>query len=515
MSERVNLKKRSCVFIDLNTLEYTKALNLQIQALNAKTGNGLVKDQIFFVEHPSVFTLGKRGGEENLSVSKEFLKAKGIDVVQTDRGGNITYHGPGQAVMYPIVDLEKNKIGVKEFVHGLEEIMKRTAADFGIDADRDERNHGIWVKNSKIGSVGISIKKGISFHGLAMNINTDLEPFSWINPCGLANISITSIKNEMAKSESGSGSKDYTISMDQIKTAFIKHFSSVFNYKKTKQKPSWLKKNLPKGGDYQRVRNLISNSGLHTVCQEANCPNMFECFSKNTSTFMILGANCTRNCRFCNVSFAPALPLDSDEPMRVAKAALDLNLKYVVVTSVTRDDLEDGGASHFADTIKAIKTTLPDDPKVEVLIPDFQGNVKALKIVVCANPDVLNHNIETVPSLYSIARPQANYQQSLDLFKNAKAINASMPLKSGLMLGLGETMEELEQTMKDLFHYGCEIITLGQYLQPTKTHLEVRKYYSPDEFEQLEDKARQIGFKKIAAGPFVRSSYNAQNLYDS
>ena len=284
---------------------------------------------------------------------------------------------------------------------------------------------------------------------------------------------------------------------------------------KTKQKPSWLKKTLPKGGDYQRVRNLLSNAGLHTVCQEANCPNMFECFSKNTSTFMILGSNCTRNCRFCNVGFAPALPLDPDEPMRVAKAALDLNLKYVVVTSVTRDDLEDGGASHFADTIKAIKTTLPDDPKVEVLIPDFQGNIEALKIVVRANPDVLNHNIETVPSLYSIARPEANYQQSLDLFKNAKAIDASMPLKSGIMVGLGETMEELEQTMKDLFHYGCEIITLGQYLQPTKAHLKVQKYYSPDEFKQLEKKARKIGFKKIAAGPFVRSSYNAQNLFDS
>ena len=284
---------------------------------------------------------------------------------------------------------------------------------------------------------------------------------------------------------------------------------------KTKQKPSWLKKNLPKGGDYQRVRNLLSNSGLHTVCQEANCPNMFECFSKNTSTFMILGSNCTRNCRFCNVGFSPALPLDPDEPMRVAKAALDLKLKYVVVTSVTRDDLEDGGASHFADTIKAIKTTLPDDPKVEVLIPDFQGNIDALKTVVCANPDVLNHNIETVPSLYSTARPQADYQQSLDLFKNAKAFNPSMPVKSGIMLGLGETIKELEQTMKDLFHYGCEIITLGQYLQPTKAHLKVEKYYSPDEFKQLAKKARQIGFKKTAAGPFVRSSYNAQGLFDS
>ncbi|MBT3484677.1 MAG: lipoyl(octanoyl) transferase LipB [Desulfobacula sp.] len=233
MSERINIKKRSAVFIDLNILEYKRALDLQIQALNAKIDTGLIIDQIFFVEHFPVFTLGKRGGKENLSVSKEFLAAKKIDVVQTDRGGNITYHGPGQAVMYPIVDLERNKIGVKEFVHGLEEIMKRTAADFGINANRDQRNHGIWVQNSKIGSVGISIKKGISFHGLAMNINLDLEPFSWINPCGLANVSMTSIKKEKLKSESCCSINESTISMDQIKIAFVKHFSSVFDYKKT------------------------------------------------------------------------------------------------------------------------------------------------------------------------------------------------------------------------------------------------------------------------------------------
>ena len=229
-------KKRSCVFINLDLLEYKRALDLQIQTLNTKIDNDLVEDQIFFVEHPSVFTLGKRGGKENLSVSKKFLNNKGIDLVQTDRGGNITYHGPGQAVMYPIVDLEKNKIGVKEFVYGLEEIMKQTAADFGIDANRDKRNHGIWVKNSKIGSVGISIKKGISFHGLAMNINLDLKPFSWINPCGLANVSMTSIQKEIAKSELGFDSKDTVISMDKIKTGFINHFSSVFGYKKTNLK---------------------------------------------------------------------------------------------------------------------------------------------------------------------------------------------------------------------------------------------------------------------------------------
>jgi len=283
----------------------------------------------------------------------------------------------------------------------------------------------------------------------------------------------------------------------------------------TKRKPAWLKKPLPKGGDYQRVRGLLSKAGLNTVCQEANCPNMFECFSKNTATFMILGSHCTRNCRFCNVMSALPLPPDPDEPMNVAKAALDLNLSYVVVTSVTRDDLEDGGASYFAATIKAIKAVLPDDPKVEVLIPDFKGNIGALKIVVSANPNVLNHNIETVPSLYATARPQANYQQSLDLLKNAKSIDPFLPIKSGLMVGLGETMAELAQTMADLFDHGCEIITLGQYLQPTKAHLTVEKYYSPEEFVRLEKKARQIGFKKIAAGPFVRSSYHAQDLFNA
>ena len=278
-------------------------------------------------------------------------------------------------------------------------------------------------------------------------------------------------------------------------------------------KPPWLKKSLPKGGDYQKVRNLLSRAKLHTVCQEANCPNMFECFSKDTATFMILGSVCTRNCRFCNISQKEPISVDSDEPMRVAKAVQDLNLKYVVVTSVTRDDLDDGGAFQFANTIKAIKSTISDTIKIEVLIPDFQGNFKALKIVVDANPDVLNHNIETVPSLYPTARPEADYQQSLDLFKNVKSIDSSMPVKSGIMVGLGETMEELAQTMKDLYNNCCDIITIGQYLQPTKNHLKVQKYYSPEEFKIIEDKARQIGFKKIASGPFVRSSYNASDLF--
>jgi lipoic acid synthetase len=285
--------------------------------------------------------------------------------------------------------------------------------------------------------------------------------------------------------------------------------------KKCSGKPSWLKKSLPKGGDYQRVKGLLSKANITTVCQEANCPNMFECFSNDTSTFMILGSQCSRNCRFCNVKSGNPTPVDLKEPLRVAKAAFDLKLKYVVVTSVTRDDLGDGGATQFAKTIKAIKSMLPDDPKVEVLIPDFQGNYDALKIVVYANPDVVNHNIETVPSLYSKVRPEAEYQQSLDLIQNIKHINPSMTTKSGIMVGLGETFAELELTIKELFDHGCDILTIGQYLQPTRSHLDVEKYYSPDEFILLEEKAREIGFKKVAAGPFVRSSYQAKDLFIS
>ncbi len=293
-----------------------------------------------------------------------------------------------------------------------------------------------------------------------------------------------------------------------------------------KGKPAWLKKPLPLGGDYQRVKNLLSSAKLTTVCQEANCPNMFECFSKNTATFMILGSECTRHCRFCNITANPTLPVDPGEPRRVAEAAGKLGLKYVVVTSVTRDDLPDGGAAHFAAVIGSIKAWNPGESdqntgrhegqpevKIEVLIPDFQGDIKALETVVYAKPNVVNHNIETVASLYETVRPEAKYQRSLDLLRKVKAMDPLMPAKSGIMVGLGETTQELARTMEDLFEHGCDILTIGQYLQPTRQHLEIKKYYSPEEFKELEHIARKIGFRRVAAGPFVRSSYNAQELF--
>jgi len=279
-----------------------------------------------------------------------------------------------------------------------------------------------------------------------------------------------------------------------------------------KGKPDWLKKPLPRGGDFQRVKKLLATARLTTVCQEANCPNMFECFSKNTSTFMIMGSQCTRHCRFCNVTANAPVPVDPGEPERVAKAAKELGLSYVVVTSVTRDDLPDGGAAHFAAVIKELKAC--QKTEVEVLIPDFLGDIESLAKVVYAKPDVINHNVETVASLYGTVRPEAIYQRSLDLLRNVKTMEPLMTVKSGIMVGLGETRDELTRTMDDLFEHGCDILTIGQYLQPTREHLKVEKYYSPEEFKQLEQTARQIGFNRVASGPFVRSSYNARELFN-
>ena len=280
-----------------------------------------------------------------------------------------------------------------------------------------------------------------------------------------------------------------------------------------KAKPLWLRRRLPSGPEYEQVRTLISNSGLHTVCQEAACPNQFECFSSRTATFLIMGSRCSRNCGFCNIEPGLSLPaLDADEPSRVAEAVAQMNLRYAVVTSVTRDDLPDGGAGHFAETIRKIRQRLAGT-RIEVLIPDFQGDALALQTVLRARPDVLNHNVETVPRLYPIVRPQADYDRSLTLLKRAARHKPHLPVKSGLMLGLGETAEEVRRTMRDLFQSGCRFITIGQYLQPSRKHLPVQRFVTPEEFDQLSGLAHSIGFEEAACGPFVRSSYHAHEMY--
>jgi lipoyl synthase len=283
-------------------------------------------------------------------------------------------------------------------------------------------------------------------------------------------------------------------------------------HKHTIPKPPWLKRRLPSGPVYEQVRNLLKEVHLHTVCQEAKCPNMWECFSQKTATFLILGDRCTRNCGFCAVDHGPATPLDTEEPLRVAGAVEKMALKYVVITSVTRDDLSDGGAGVFADTIRSIRKRVPGTC-IEVLTPDFMGDINSVKKVMLAGPDVFNHNIETVPELYSVVRPQADYKRSLNVLEMAKQIDPKIITKSGVMLGLGETEKDLYKTFQDLLNVGCNFLTIGQYLQPTKDHLPVKRFVPPEEFQKLKEKALEMGFEEVASGPFVRSSYHAKELF--
>ncbi|HRG64059.1 MAG TPA: lipoyl synthase [Burkholderiales bacterium] len=275
------------------------------------------------------------------------------------------------------------------------------------------------------------------------------------------------------------------------------------------KKPEWIKVKLPTGENFNRVKNLLREHKLHTVCEEASCPNIGECFDKGTATFMIMGDICTRRCPFCDVGHGKPNPLDANEPKEVARSVDILKLKYVVITSVDRDDLRDGGAEHFVHCIQEIRAIRPQT-KIEILVPDFRGRLdKALEILAACPPDVLNHNLETVPRLYKAQRPGADLQNSLDLLKRFKQMRPDIPTKSGIMVGIGETNEEIKELMLLMREHDIEMITIGQYLQPSKHHSPVLRYVTPAEFKELEDFAYQIGFKHAAVGALVRSSYHA------
>jgi len=276
--------------------------------------------------------------------------------------------------------------------------------------------------------------------------------------------------------------------------------------------PEWIKVKNPAG--LHGTKQILRSRGLSTVCEEARCPNQGECFSKPTATFMILGSACTRNCAFCSVKTSMPEPLDAGEPEKVALTAKEMGLKYVVVTSVTRDDLPDGGAGHFAETVRAVRGHLPQ-ARVEVLTPDFKGDCSALKTVLDSLPDVYNHNIETVPRLYQHVRPQANYERSLNVLRNAKKIAPDITVKSGLMVGLGETFDEIVSVLKDIKDAGCETVTIGQYLRPSKKNLPVSEYIMPEIFNEYKEIALKMGFRYAASAPLVRSSMNAEEMYNN
>jgi lipoyl synthase len=281
-----------------------------------------------------------------------------------------------------------------------------------------------------------------------------------------------------------------------------------------KPKPAWLKAKAPSGDNFHNLKKLARDLGLHTVCESAQCPNIGECWNHKTATFMLLGNLCTRRCGFCAVPKGRPQAIDWDEPRRVADAVAQLGLKHAVVTSVNRDDDNVGGARIFAETIRQIRELTPDC-RIEVLIPDFQGMEEALQVVLDAQPDVLNHNTETVPRLYRVVRSGARYQRTLDLLENAKKISPDVVTKSGVMVGLGETITELVQTFSELGSRGVDILTVGQYLRPSRDHLPMTRYYTPDEFQHLKEEALRFGFRHVESGPMVRSSYHAHEQAES
>lgn len=276
--------------------------------------------------------------------------------------------------------------------------------------------------------------------------------------------------------------------------------------------PEYLKRPIIDTDKTRTVRKILKANCLNTVCENARCPNKNECYTKHTATFLIMGGVCTRNCKYCNISCQKPEPLDVDEPKHIAKAVKDLGLKYAVITSVTRDDLPDGGAEHFAKCIEEIRKISPDT-KIEILTPDFKGNIESLNTIIKAHPDVFNHNIEAVRGIFKTVRPQGSYDVSLSVLKYIKE-NSDIKTKSGLIIGLGENFEQIKETFEDLYNVGCDILTVGQYIQPSKEHYPVGKYYKPEEYEELKKLATSVGIKHSQIGPLVRSSYNAASLME-
>ena len=482
---------------DLGLIGYDDCLEIQKAMVHDRVADN-APDSLLIVSHPPVVTIGKSGSDDDLHLTLEQLRNQGVQVCHSDRGGKSTYHGPGQLVAYPILKLQNRD--VHRYVQTLLNVVASVLIDHGLKPEFRPGLPGVWVNQGKIASIGVSLKKWVTYHGVALNVNMDLSGFDSIIPCGVAGQKITSMKSELHRH------LDY----NKVKKSFILHFEKAFGYSKndTERRPEWLKVAAKKT---DQVSDIVSSHNLETVCQRAMCPNLDECFSKGTATFMILGRYCTRNCRFCAVEQGDLLPPDPDEPERVAAAVKQMALDYAVITSVTRDDLPDGGAAHFVRTIGKLREACPET-RIEVLVPDFRGDRLAIDAVCGAKPDMFNHNVETVPRLSALVRPQASYHRSLAVL--TQAARSGVAVKSGLMLGLGESRDEVKETLVDLLLAGCTNVTIGQYLAPSKQHLPVARYILPAEFEEWERYAKGLGFQQVVASPLARSSYNASAFFE-
>lgn len=485
---------------------YQKTLDLQ-QAVHSKVldARPYGPDKLILVEHEPVFT-GGRGTEKPLSDGR-------TPWFEIARGGKATYHGPGQLVAYPIFDLDFHGRDVHQYLRRLETVIIKTLGVFGVEGFRREGFTGVWVKTEKFGeqkiaSIGIGVRKWVSYHGIAINLNPDLAYFRQISPCGLSAESVTSLAKVC---------KDNLPRMDKLKATLVEQFAEEFGFsavqaEEVARRPNWLKARVSDQRGISKTNDIVQRLRLTTVCEEARCPNLGECWAHHTATFMIMGELCTRRCGFCSVQNGDSFnlkELDALEPLRVAKAVSELGLEHVVITSVNRDDVHDMGATHFLNCVRAIKHQTPSC-RIELLIPDMRGERRLLETILSSGEvAVLNHNLETVPRLYKRVRPGAVVERSLNILKWSKEIQPDIRSKSGIMVGLGEECSEVEDLMHRLREVGVDILTIGQYLQPTVQQLPIVRYVCPEEFEEYRLSALKLGFSHVESAPFVRSSYHA------
>jgi len=520
----------------LGKVPYREALAIQ-SAMFTHTG----MQHLLMLEHPHVFTYGPSADlEKNLKCDPA---AVGAELVKVNRGGDITYHGPGQLVVYPILNLvAKHGVGgpadMRAHVFGVEQLVIDTLQQLGVKSvDRLAGFPGVWVDTDsdepkKICAIGVRVSRGRTMHGFALNVSTDLSFMrDHIVPCGIAEFGVTSLHElgfafslrevadvvaRLAADRFANGKSDRhdvawgaapVVSSDQPAPKPAVRASVEY----TARKPEWLRPHVNHGAEVLSTRKTLRDLNLVTVCEQAGCPNLSECWADGTATMMVLGERCTRACGFCLIDTRRPLAPDVNEPMRVAQAVAKMRLEHAVLTMVARDDLADGGMAHVASCVREIRARSPFT-RVETLISDAKGS-DALEILFAERPDVLNHNIETVARLQRDVRPSAGYARSLGVLARARA--AGLTTKSGLMLGLGESKAEVEATLIDLASVGVQIVTIGQYLRPSAQHLPVVRWADPQEFVYFARFGEKIGIDHVEASPLTRSSYHAKQAAEA
>lgn len=559
----------------LGRVDYSEAWDLQ-QQLFAGTA-----DHLLLLEHGPVYTIGRSGDPANLLVDPEEV---GAGFVEANRGGDITFHGPGQLVGYPILSVAGKRGGgmadTVAYVHTVEEAIIETLAALGLTGDRLDGFPGVWIgaeteRPKKIAAIGVRLSRGRSMHGFALNVDVDLDWFSNIVPCGIADKGVTSLRQEGCEAtmeevtalvveavgrnlrpgqsiersdvvwkHRSDDLSPFSRGMgpgETIKpkpTSIVEPTAAAAAEKATPstgvpvrlkgrlaqagveggldlntRKPSWMRVSLRTDEAFRDLRKTARSLDLTTVCEEAGCPNIFECWNEGTATFMLLGERCTRACGFCLIDTRKPEAVDWDEPGRIAEAVEKLGLKFAVLTMVARDDLDDGGAALVAATVDAIKERTPG-VGVEVLISDLHGSATSLETVCKSDVDIVNHNIETVPRLQRAVRPSAGYARSLTVLARAK--QQGKTTKSGLIVGMGETVPEVLASLADLAAIGVDVVTIGQYLRPTSHHLPIHRWWEPAEFEELKRIGEaEFGLAHVAASPLTRSSHHAGTIAQS